>query len=182
MSVVFHRAVFAGLLVAAAVTNIETTGRVDLDVHGAIIDAARRAGAVVREDDSPEPGQLGSSVFLQVPGCDGLVQVMPVSLNLQESPIFASTVKQGYVRRFLYIDRVWAKENRLGMRLEWLKRKAISLVGLSRYVTVPIALLIAEPAACRAYEAIDWASVWDRKGLRRTDRLDSIAALPKSPR
>jgi hypothetical protein len=97
-----------------------------------------------------------------VPGCEGVLQVIPVTLSLQESTLFATIVKEGYSRRFVYLDRVWLTEDRLGMRIEWLKRKALSFVGLNPYAASATALLVAEPPHCTVAQSIDWSAVWRR--------------------
>lgn len=158
----FYRALFALLLIATVAYRFLTPQPAWFDIHAAASDVLLHAGATRREGPVlPDTGLL-KPMYFAAPGCEGLLQVIPVRLNLEESPAFDSVVERGYVRRFAYLGKTWSAESRLDMRLEWLKAKALSVLGLSPYVSATTGLLIASPPGCTVADRIDWSQVWLR--------------------
>jgi hypothetical protein len=107
---------------------------------------------------------LHTTIEFQAPGCDRTIEIIPIEINLQAAPLFDLVVEPGYTTRFAYLDRTWPLEDRMGMRSAWLRNKALSILGLGRFVTLPTGLLIAEPPGCEVGK-IDWSLVWDRRTL-----------------
>jgi hypothetical protein len=115
---------------------------------------------------SPQgPGSALESVDIEVPRCGGIVQVMPLRLAVWEGTWLREALDPRASRRFVYLDGAWPDVDRIGMRLEWLKHKALSVVGMSRYVAGPFALLLVGPPGCRVAEVVDWRMMWDRQAL-----------------
>lgn len=109
-------------------------------------------------------------VQFEVPGCDGSVEIRSIHINLQEAPMLKAVIKPNHMKQFAYLDQTWHSENRLGMRLTWLRHRLLSLLGLSRFVTGSEGLLIVSPPGCHAAEDIDWSLVWDRRTVVAVDR------------
>jgi len=133
------------------------------DINGAVVNVLARKGLAAHRRP-PYPGSgIRGHVSFRMAGCAGPIHVIPVSLNLQELPFVPQIADAGYAGRFAYLDRTWQRPDQVGMRLEWLRHKAFSMLGLSQYQTPPKALLIAEPAGCNALGTIDWRPVWRSK-------------------
>jgi hypothetical protein len=111
------------------------------------------------------PGNALASVDIEVPGCDGIVQIMSLELTVWEGDWLREAIDPSASKRFVYLEGTWPDVDRMGMRLEWLKHKALSMVGMSRYVAGPSALLLVGPPGCRVAEAFDWRMMWDAQAL-----------------
>src|SRR5262245_11249137 len=109
------------------------------------------AQPIVRERDL-----LPAAARAQAPGCEEPIEVIPIHINLQEAPLLNVLLKPGYTRQFAYLDKIWLSENRMAMRLTWVKHKLLSFVGLGGFVNSTTGLLIASPPNCRAASTIDW--------------------------
>ena len=156
------RGLFACLLLAALAGKIQASSSTPRDFHAAIIELLASRGISARQD-SPVPGSaLRGAVTFEMPGCGGSVQVLPIGLNLQVSPLFDTVAGEGRVRRFAYLGRTWAEPNRFELRMEWLKHKALWVLGMGRYAPDTTTLFIAEPEGCRVADSIDWGQLWYR--------------------
>ena len=62
--------------------------------------------------------------------------MIPIISTSRRLP-FDAIVKPAYTRQFAYLDKTWLSENRVGMRLTWLKHKLLTLVGLGHLRTAP---------------------------------------------
>ena len=156
------RGLFACLVLVALASKIQASHGSGRDIRAAVIELLAKRGLAAHAEP-PAPGSaLGGAVTFEVPGCEGRVQILPVGLNMQVSPLFDAAVGQGRAKRLVYLGRTWTQINRLELRLEWAKHKALSIWGLGRYAPDTTALLIAEPLACRFAESIDWGPVWYR--------------------
>ena len=166
MSVMLLRIIFAGLLLAtvASKAQVPTDFSRD-DVSGIVIKVLNQHGLSARADIPEERNVLRDAVHFRAPGCDGIIEVLPIYINLQEAPLFDAVIRPSYTKRFAYLDRIWLTEDRLGMRLVWLKYKALSIFGLSRFVTIPVGLLVASPPSCHIAQTVDWSLVWDRRTI-----------------
>ncbi len=118
--------------------------------------------SVLEQNWRPSPELLPVVVRFEAPGCRAPVEVMLVNINLHEVPLFKGRVAADYTRLFAYLDRTWSTEDRLAMRLTWLKHKVLSILGLGRFVTITKVLLVASPPGCSVASGIDWSPVWDR--------------------
>jgi hypothetical protein len=104
---------------------------------------------------------------LKFPGCDGFLQVAPLSLNLQEAPTLTEITPPGYVRHYFYIEQSSTTLHRFPLYFEWLKQSALAFIGQSAYFPLKTALMVAEPPECRAAENIDWRLLWMRDRSHR---------------
>jgi hypothetical protein len=163
MKAVALRTAFAALLLATVISKMYAPN-VDRALDAGVLAALALHGLSPHRGPSEEGAALFPSIYFEAPGCDGVVQVMPIQLNLQEGPLLDGVGAPSYVRRFIYLDRTWQNPDRLGMRLVWLKYRALYMLGLSPYVPSTLALLVAQPNGCQAAEAIDWRSVWRLRG------------------
>lgn len=155
------RTAFVALLAATVITKMHAP-RVERTLDAGVIATLAHHGLSPQHHSAEQGSALPSSISFNAPGCDGAVQVVPIQLNLQEGPLLNTVGAANYSRRIVYLDRTWRDPDRLGMRLVWLKYKALSLLGMSPYVPTTLALLVAQPRGCHAAEAIDWRAVWQQ--------------------
>lgn len=154
------RIVIASLLLGALAIRIQAShGATEPDVRPAIAELLTSRGIAARIIPAEE-GALMRAVTFDAPKCGGRVDVFPVRLNLQEAPLFDATIGTGRERHIAYLSRTWEAPSRFDLRLEWLKHKALSVVGLGTYTTNTTALLIAAPKGCALAQSIDWAPFW----------------------
>jgi hypothetical protein len=139
----------------------------DEDIIDSVISVLDARGISATTEVSDARDVLRSTIHFQPPACDGTIEVVLVNINLQEAPLFDKVMRPGYWRQFAYLDRIWLTEDRLGMRLAWIRNKALSIVGLSRFATFRTALAIASPPSCDIAQTIDWSTVWDSARYRR---------------
>jgi hypothetical protein len=172
MSKLIFRVVLAAALIATVASKIGRSPAVEFDVRAAVVDVIARNGGTPHAEAPSVQSELAQPMYFDVPSCDGPLQVIPVRLNLQESPLFSLVVLTGYSRSFVYLNKVWLDADRLGLRAEWIKQRALSMLGLGRYVTDAIALLVAAPPGCKFGETIDWSPVW------YLDRLSNTQSQP----
>lgn len=154
------RMALAVLLLATVVSKVYTPRLDDRDLDPGVFATVAHYGLTPRRGPAEAGSALFPAISFEAPGCSGAVQVVPIKLNLQEAPLLGSVGGPGYVRHFIYLGRTWHNLDRLGMRLEWLKHKSLSVLGLSPYAPTSSALMVAEPRGCHAAEAIDWSRVW----------------------
>jgi hypothetical protein len=57
------------------------------------------------------------------PGCVSPAQVFLIDPNLQMTPMLERVLGPGSTRRIAYLGKTWPAEDRLGLRVEWLKQK-----------------------------------------------------------
>jgi hypothetical protein len=170
MSRIVLRVVLAGLLLAGVAGKLGISAEPGRDDVGrAVLRVLNEHGFSAWADVSKKRSELlPVAVQLQAPGCDGPIEIVPVNINLQEAPLFGAEVRPDYTRQFAYLDGVWSKEDRLGLRLRWVKYKALSALGLSRFVAISTGLLVASPPGCHLAQTIDWSMVWDRRTIAAT--------------
>ena len=93
---------------------------------------------------------------------------MQVSLRLsstfEEQTLLEYVPEPGYVRRYVYFDRIWDTPDHRAAALQRMKYAALAMFGLTEYAPSWYLLLIEAPSNCRAAQAIDWRSVWNRHG------------------
>ncbi len=155
------RALFAVLLLGALAARIQASDDIESDMRPAAVELLVSHGYAARVLPAEENALLKGIAF-DAPQCGGSVHVFPVRLNLQEAPLFDSVVGAGRVLHIAYLGRTWSEPSRLALRLEWLRHKTLSVVGLGRYATTTTALLIAAPTGCALAESIDWGPLWHR--------------------
>jgi hypothetical protein len=119
-------------------------------------------------DLNPARRVLPVAVRFEAPGCDRPIDVVTIHINLHEAPLFDAAIGTAGTRQFVYLDRIWTEENRLGMRLTWLRHKVLSFLGLGRLEAITLGLLVISPSGCHAAQAIDWSKVWDKRTIARS--------------
>jgi hypothetical protein len=157
------RGLLATLLLASAAGKIWNTRQVETDIRPATIAVVALKGWPTHAEAENPADIVRPPIEFAAPGCNGKARIFLVGLNLQMMPMLDQMIEAGYTRRIVYMGRTWPGEDRLGLRLEWLKHKALSLFGLGRYVASSTALVVAEPPGCRAADLLDWNLAWDRQ-------------------
>jgi hypothetical protein len=94
--------------------------------------------------------------------------VILLSVTFDQEGVARSATEPGYVLRYVYIDRSWAKADRLAVVAERVKYAALAVLGLTPYVPSWHLLLIESPDRCRAPNDIDWRIAWSRDYLVAT--------------
>ena len=156
------RVILIGLLLATIAGKVRISADLGGDnISGRVIKVLNERGIIATTDVGEAHSVLPSAIHFHAPGCDQMVEVVPISINLQEAPLFDKVIRPSYGRQFAYLDRTWLTEDRLGMRLTWIRNKALSIFGLGRFVTSTKGLLIASPPSCEIAQTIDWSLVWD---------------------
>jgi hypothetical protein len=169
------RIILAALLLATAAGKIWGPRlTADPDIRSATMAVLALKGWPAYEQPVGEAEILGAPIHFELPGCEETAQIFLTNVNLQKLPLLDQTIKTGYTRRIVYMGRTWQSEDRLGMRLEWLKYKALSLLGLGRYVASSTVLVIAQPAGCRAADLLDWGLAWDRHTMASISANDRL--------
>lgn len=159
------RGILAALLVATAAGKIwGSPGEPDL--RAAAVAVIEAKGWPVSQGQGI-PDLIGPPIHFTMPGCQRPTQVFLLSPNLQLLPLVERIVEADYTRRIVYMGRTWSAEDRMGLRLEWLKWKVLSVFRLGRFVASSTALMIAEPPGCNVAEAVDWGLAWDRRTIAR---------------
>lgn len=160
------RAVFVSLLLLTVVT--QTQGPLDSDrerLTRNVLEVLAGQGLSARAALPPARDILPVAAQFQAPGCGDRIEVLLFHINLQEAPLFDAVLKPNYARQFAYLDETWFSENRLGMRLTWLKHRVRSVLGLSRFMRSKDGLLIVSPPGCQIAQTVDWSLVWDRRTM-----------------
>jgi hypothetical protein len=117
-------------------------------------------------------GNLPVVVF-EASGCSGPVLVVAHMFFEEESAMdFAR--ERGDIMRYVYMDRVWNKPDRLALLAERMKYAVLASFGLTPYVPWGHLLLVASPPHCEIAAAIDWRNMWNRDYLE-TSRADPEA-------
>jgi hypothetical protein len=161
MNVIMLRLILAGLLITSVASKFNVSVDYNRYIGSAVTKVLEQHGLKAQADLS----NARATIQVHAPGCDGAIEVVPININLQNTPLFDAVLDPGYVKMFVYLDRTWLAEDRLGMRLVWLKNKPLFMLGLGRFVAIATALLIAETPGCHIAETIDWSLVWDRSTM-----------------
>ena len=159
------RGILATLLLVSAVGKIGSTRQLEADIRPATMAVLALKGWPTRAGAEDPTAVLQPPIEFVAPGCNGAARIFLVDLNLQMMPMLDQVIEAGYTRRIVYMGLTWPTEDRLGLRLEWLRHKVLSLFGLGRYVTSSTALVVAEPPGCHAADLLDWSLAWDRQTL-----------------
>jgi hypothetical protein len=166
MTRILLRAAFVSLLLLTVA--IQTQGPVDSDrekLASNVLEVLAAKGLDARVAPPPARDILPVAAQFQAPGCSDHIEVVLFHINLQEAPLFDAVLKPNYVRLFAYLDETWLTENRMGMRLTWLKHRVRSVLGLSRFIRSKDGLLIVSPPGCQIAQTVDWSLVWDRRTM-----------------
>jgi hypothetical protein len=169
------RIILAALLLATATGKIWAPRlTADPDIRSATVAVLALKGWPAKVQPADPSQILDAVIHFEPPACEEAVQIFLTNVNLQKLPYLDQTLKAGYTRRVIYMGRTWQSEDRLGMRLEWLKYKILALFGLGRFVASSTVLVIAEPAGCRAADLPDWGLAWDRQMLASISANDRL--------
>lgn len=154
------RAAFAALLLGTLAVRIQASHeQAEYDVRPAVVELLASRG-IAAQIMPAEDHALLKAVGFDAPQCGGRVDVFPVRLNLQEAPLFDAAMGVARERRVAYLGRTWREPSRLDLRVEWLKQKTLSVVGLGSYTANTTALIIAAPKGCEIARDFDWAPFW----------------------
>jgi len=123
-------------------------------------------------------GNLPVVVF-EAPGCSEPVLVV-AHMFFEEEPVMHVARDRGNIVRYVYIDRVWDKPDRLARLVERMKYAALASFGLTPYVPWGHLLLVASPPRCEVAAAIDWRNMWNRDYIA-TVRADPEATASLRP-
>jgi hypothetical protein len=158
------RVLLAGLLIAGITQKVWLTHSTPPDIRADVITLLLRHGwsahPMIGHPDQP---LTKTAVTFQATGCKKEGRVFVVGLGLQDAPMLDHVIEADYSRRFVYLGRAWPAQDRVEMRLEWLKQKALTLLGRGRFTVNEAALVIAEPNDCRSADAVDWSVLWARR-------------------
>ena len=162
MSVLLFRVIFSALLLATVAVGLLPSEKTDENagVRAAIVHTLTVQGLSVQKHSAALRENALAPVLFAAPGCRGMLQVLTVSLSLQEAPMFEAYLEPTFKRRYVYLGRIWFAADPFAMRVEWFKYKALAILGLRRHVMSKMALVVAEPPDCHAVEQIDWRPVW----------------------
>jgi hypothetical protein len=138
----------------------------EFDASSAIAEVLRTHGLELRENPVKPPRLLSVVVYFQRPECDRVSLVFPYFINAETEPLLARVTEPGFERHFYYMDGSWPEQHRVSMFFEWLKYAALDLVGVSPYVPVKKAIVLADPPNCRPADIIDWRVLWQKGRVR----------------
>lgn len=156
------RIVFVALLFASFVKAAGQHQPVDWteQAPGVIVQALTEQGLVLEKTYRLVPRGIPPVMAFKVSGCEHPLQVVPLQINLTEVPFLDAAADAGYVRRYVYLGKVWTKPDAVALRLDWLKQRVLGLMSQSPYVMERMALFVSSPPQCNAVERIDWTQVW----------------------
>jgi hypothetical protein len=158
------RAVFALLVLAAAVSRLLADPQSEIDMRAVVSGMLARQGFEPRLS-TQGPGNALASVDIDIAQCAGTLKIVPLELTVAEEPWLSEVLDPKAAKRFVYLEGTWHDVNRIGMRLEWLRHRVPAMLGMSRYIAHPWALLLVGPPGCNVAEIVDWRMMWDRRAL-----------------
>lgn len=170
MSILLLRGVFSALLLATVSVGLLPSEKTDgnAGVRAAMVHALAAQGLSVQQPSAALREDALAPVLFAAPGCQGMLQVISVSLSLQEAPMLEAYLEPTFKRRYVYLGRIWLSADPFAMRVEWFKYKAFAILGLRRHAMPKTALVVAEPQDCHAVEQIDWRPVWSPHKSEKT--------------
>jgi hypothetical protein len=158
-----------GLLALALITMLVIKHRSANErvVANEKFDAMSAVMEIVREnalDPTQGSGTVLSRRFVNftAPACNQPSIILANDWNIDATPFLAAKIPAGYTTHVRYMDFTGSTQDRNAMFLEWLRQSAKSMLGLSQYVPVRLAIVISEPPDCSAAMAIDWRPLWHR--------------------
>lgn len=141
---------------------IEARERLDDQVSmtaqiGAIVAAA---GFDALDNPVAPPRLTHDAVYFQRPDCPGVSIAAPYSFAVDAQAVSTRLKLDGQQVRHVYLDRDFASQSRPAFYVQWFAASLAGAVGLSPYLPLKIALLIAEPGACVDRQTPDWSQAW----------------------
>lgn len=158
MSAGLLRCAFLALLVATVASQIHRYSDTPADERAAVVKVLERQGLIALDQSSPFHRPW---LFFSVPGCDGVVQVVSISISLQEIPLVEAALAPGDNRSYLYFGRMWPDPGVLAVRMEWVRQMLRAFVAGRRPALMKTVLLVVSPTGCPSLDAIDWRPIWD---------------------
>jgi len=158
--------VFAVILIGSLTANQQASDVLadSGDNEATVIRIARANGLALRKDQ-PIAGGITTLVF-DAPDCTRPVSVTLLSITFEQMPVVQDFPGQhDNNRRYVYLNRIWNRPERLPVFFVWKMQRVLEMFGLTRYVPSRYMLLVDNPSGCRAADAIDWRNVWDRNYL-----------------
>lgn len=157
------RILLATLLCAAIVQKSWLSAVAQPDFQAEVIQLLTRHGWLAYPaPGNPDEPLANLRISFLAAGCAEEGRIFMVGLGLQDTPMLDHIIGPGYTRRFVYLGRAWLTQDRMEMRLEWLKQKTLSLFGLGQYTVNEVVLIIAEPSECGRADGVDWSVLWRR--------------------
>ncbi len=167
-------ALVASIAVRVEANRAREAMMTDFDVGAAVADVIRDHGYAVRENPVKPPMLLSAVIYFQRPECDQVSLILPYFINAETGPLLARVTGADFDRHFFYMDKSWDEQSRVSMFLEWAKVAVLDIFGVSRYVPVKKAIVLADPPGCHSAVPIDWRPVW-AKGRYRDARTRVVA-------
>ncbi len=159
--------VFAAVLIGSLAAQERVADWFEDDaslLEPAILRIAGSHGLHLREYRTTN-GIMTRTLVFDVPGCSQPVQVSLRLATFEERSLMESLPEQSYTRRYIYFDQSWDRPNPQGAFAQRMKYSALAMFGLTEYVPSRYLVLVETPKTCRAAEAVDWSSVWNRDYL-----------------
>jgi hypothetical protein len=157
MSKLVLRCVLAGVLLLTAASRIQISLAVVPDGPSPIEGFLKRQGLTVHAQYSAADDY--GTVF-SAPGCDRLLRVKSLSINLQEVPLFEAAAGPHDVRHYIYVGAIRPTAESVALRARWIKKQLLATFGLAPYRQLRTVLFVAEPPGCDAVKRIDWLPFW----------------------
>lgn len=131
-------------------------------MRAAVIGLTRTHGWIEQAPTVAPRQSLLTFMHFAAPGCSRAAIVAPVAFNLEIVSLIGRVVATDYGKRFIYIEHEAAAQSRIALYAQWMKHVALSLAGLTSYLPVRTAILVAEPPDCHASRDVDWRLIWER--------------------
>jgi hypothetical protein len=163
--------VFATLLVgslAARERAADVLVEADISDLKSAVTRVARSHDLVFQHDLIVAGNVLALTF-DAPDCSRPVLVV-LRISFDFEPVLQSAREQGYLVRYVYIDRSWERPNRLAFFFERMKYSALATFGLSRYVPSGHLLAVGSQPQCPTVKTIDWRNVWNRDYIKAAER------------
>jgi hypothetical protein len=158
MKAALLRCVLLALLVGTVATRIHRYLDTPADERAVVVKVLERQGLTLLDHFSPFRRPW---LFFSVPGCNGVIQVVSISISLQEVPLVEPSLEPGDNRSYLYFGRMWSDPGVLSIRMEWIRLTVHALFSGRRPALMKTVLLVITPAGCQSLDAIDWRPIWD---------------------
>jgi len=160
MNTLALRAILAGFLLTTATVKVLRADPDVSDIHSTVMDLASRAHLSPRDLAKEEAAPFDRVIAFQADGCAGPGRIYFADLGLQLGPMLDRDTGPAQTMSIAYLGRTWTTQDRLGLRLEWLKQKTLRAFGLSPFIVNEDVLVISEPRGCHAADTIDWSAAW----------------------
>jgi hypothetical protein len=150
----------------------------NFDVAAAVTEVIRQHGYALRDNPVRPPGMLSHIIYFQRPECAEVSLVLPHFINEETQSLLMRTASADAARQFFYLDGSWNDQARVAMFLSWVKYAVLDVFGLSRYIPVKQAIVVAEARDCHPVAEIDWRPVWEKGRHRNVAKGGTGDAAP----